>query len=383
MPIYRTQILALAGAAVLLSLAAVAGLPGQTSKETVASSVQAPTGPSASATPPPTRPATPAPSPSVPPCTPPPGNGRPGSVALDNGGGFLDLPTYDGSNQLTHLNVVFDPDGYLGHRYWMVMTPYPFGDDSKENPSILVSQNGLDWAVPAGLTNPVAGPPPDVDQGGHYSDGVLLRQPDGFDLYFRYNPAKQGGNKPDNSTNLIYRMTSRDGINWSDKQTIFEGGPDPYVSPAVERQGSRFRLWYTMYDGRMVHRESPDLLTWTDPQPVEAPLTDGYNPWHQEIIKTDQGYEALLLGNARPEPGKPTFALFYAKSTDGLRFEQASRIDPAKVDPRLAGYHFYKSALVKHCGTYQLFLSAVAPDGAYRSFYKQVPVESLADLFTD
>ncbi len=35
------------------------------------------------------------------------------------------------------------------------MTPYPNGNDTYENPSILAGNDGTSWAVPAGLINPI------------------------------------------------------------------------------------------------------------------------------------------------------------------------------------------------------------------------------------
>jgi hypothetical protein len=301
----------------------------------------------------------------------------------DGRGRFLTLPTYDGSNQPTHINVQFDQNGRFGHRYWMTMTPYPFGDATKENPSILVSEDGLDWSEPEGIANPVSGVPDDVDRKGHYSDGYLLPRPDGFELWFRYNPARADGSKPDNSTNIVYRMTSSDGIKWSRKEAVFDGGDPSYMSPSLLIEGSRYRLWYSNYGGQLVHTESADLESWTAPQAVRVELSDGYVPWHQEMVRTDLGYEALLLGYlpSQGDGDSPPFALFYARSDDGLDFGEASLIEPTKVDPRLDGYHFYKSSLVKACGSYQLYLSVVAPDRAYKAFYRQLPVEDLPSLF--
>lgn len=73
---------------------------------------------------------------------------------------YLDTPTYDGSGQAVHPSLI---DFYLefgiptwgGFRYWMAMTPYQNGDDSYENPSLLVSRDGIKWIVPPGLQWPI------------------------------------------------------------------------------------------------------------------------------------------------------------------------------------------------------------------------------------
>ncbi|MBO9605718.1 MAG: hypothetical protein J7639_07195, partial [Paenibacillaceae bacterium] len=61
------------------------------------------------------------------------------------------IPTYDGSGQTVHPCVLFFPEGWKGHRYWMAFTPYPDGNDQFENPSLVVSGDGVRWFVPPGL----------------------------------------------------------------------------------------------------------------------------------------------------------------------------------------------------------------------------------------
>lgn len=48
----------------------------------------------------------------------------------------LEIPTYDGSKQLTHPSVLYFPESWNGHKYWAVATPYPNSNDEYENPSI-------------------------------------------------------------------------------------------------------------------------------------------------------------------------------------------------------------------------------------------------------
>ena len=88
--------------------------------------------------------------------------------------GLLTIPTYDGSNQLTHPKVLYFANGWHGYHYWMSMTPYPYTMDRYENPSIVVSNDGEKWVVPIGLKNPISGLPVDVKIGGHYSDPHLV-----------------------------------------------------------------------------------------------------------------------------------------------------------------------------------------------------------------
>src|ERR1044071_2390891 len=53
--------------------------------------------------------------------------------------GRLVIPTYDGSNQATHPDVLVERDA-AGVHVTMAMTPYPFSDRRHENPSLVVSR---------------------------------------------------------------------------------------------------------------------------------------------------------------------------------------------------------------------------------------------------
>ena len=46
----------------------------------------------------------------------------------------LVTPTYDGSGQVVHPDVVHVPGGWNGYEYWMGMTPYPNGNNDLREP---------------------------------------------------------------------------------------------------------------------------------------------------------------------------------------------------------------------------------------------------------
>jgi len=70
---------------------------------------------------------------------------------------WISIPSYEGSGEVTHPKVLYFENGYNGYKYWMVNTPYPKNDAYYENPSIVVSNNGIDWIQPKGIKNPVSG----------------------------------------------------------------------------------------------------------------------------------------------------------------------------------------------------------------------------------
>ena len=109
----------------------------------------------------------------------------PGPDAVEtfaNAAAPLTIPTYDGSGQAVEPSVLHFADGWQGHPYWMAVSPYPFGHAALENPSILVSEDGLTWSVPEGLTNPLVLPTQ-----GTLSDATLVHDDTSDQLWVYYN----------------------------------------------------------------------------------------------------------------------------------------------------------------------------------------------------
>src|SRR5699024_10013244 len=61
------------------------------------------------------------------------------------------VPTHDpltDAGEAVHPSVLYFPDGWNGHRYWMAYTPYAGGTDGREDPCIAYSDDGTNWTVP-------------------------------------------------------------------------------------------------------------------------------------------------------------------------------------------------------------------------------------------
>src|SRR5262245_49955656 len=71
----------------------------------------------------------------------------------------MNTPTYDGSGQSVHPDVVTFESNWHGARFWFTMTPYAKSNQALENPSILRSYDGIRLDVPPGVTNPIIKPP--------------------------------------------------------------------------------------------------------------------------------------------------------------------------------------------------------------------------------
>src|SRR5690606_27447760 len=76
-----------------------------------------------------------------------------------------------GNYQNIHPKVLYFESGWNGFKYWMGYTPYTKGNVAQENPCLAVSNDGVTWSTPAGVTNPVQ-PYPGLQT--HYNNDTHL-----------------------------------------------------------------------------------------------------------------------------------------------------------------------------------------------------------------
>jgi len=219
----------------------------------------------------------------------------------------LHIPTYDGQPSVGHPSVVFAAEGWNGYRYWMAFTPFP--DDSRENPSVVASQDGVEWREPDGIRNPVV-PVAEIRRAGYLynSDPELVLTPDGWMLLY-YRPFLGKGNE------AIYCKRSRNGIDWSDGQRVLSNlrirYPAALISPAVEADlGGGLVMWSVngLHLGRRVieRRTSPDGVSWSAPERCVIPRH--VDPWHLDVAAVAGRYHMLVTDGTR---------LFHWQSGDG------------------------------------------------------------------
>ena len=299
---------------------------------------------------------------------------------------FLDIPTYENSGQTAHPQVLFFEEKFMGYHYIMVMTPYPYADNTHENPSILGSQDGVIWEVPYGVINPVVGKPIDVKHGGYYSDPFILRNENELELWFRHTLAtmcaEEGEYVQNNTHNRIYRTISSDLSNWSAFETIFDcpNHIEHFMSIVVMYDGLTYRLWYANFTSALFYIESVDLVNWSPRRQIQADL-NGFGIWHHDIVFTGEKYEALFT--SADWGNEPRFRLFYAVSYDGLDFGVGREIFIEKISPALEGLTVHKSTFVKQSGIYQMYISVFSTNDEWRLFYFEIAEEYLHKLFGD
>lgn len=211
------------------------------------------------------------------------------------------IPAYPTGNTNTIHPSVHDFEmSWNGYRWWMANTPYPADPD--ENPCIYASNDGVTWATPPGLTNPIdPWPGQATSNGGWYNSDTELVVDDAGNLVCIYREVE-------GSTERIRARVSADGVTWGAEQLLFTSALGS-TSPAVVRWGpGDFRLW-TINSGGGSHWTAPHPLgPW---QLVEANLGYAGAAYHGDVIR----YSDTLTLLAASDTAKNVVRL--AHSTDG------------------------------------------------------------------
>lgn len=164
-----------------------------------------------------------------------------------------------------------------GHRYWLKIDPYPNENAAYENPSMLVSEDGETWTVPAGLTNPLV-------SGGSNVDGCLVVDGDGV-MWLLYG------------TNYTYWkvISSTDGIAWSTPTNLWNYSDETdSISPSLVRDGSQYVMFAMnrhqgFAENCIIRRTAPAITgPWSDPVYLRVGVPPGREYlWHLDIIAAD------------------------------------------------------------------------------------------------
>ena len=159
-------------------------------------------------------------------------------ISYANAPAPFNLITYIGNNQVVHPKVLYFPNKFGNRKYWMAYTPYPFANDRYENPCVAYSSDGYNWTNIDG--NPLDDPAGD----GYNSDThlVYVESTGTMEIWYRY----VGNYKNPPVAEVIYRQTTKDGINWTEKEIVIDNSSGNYVqylSPAVIHDGEKYKIW--------------------------------------------------------------------------------------------------------------------------------------------
>jgi hypothetical protein len=232
----------------------------------------------------------------------------------------LVTPTYDASGTTVEPTVLDFPNSWHGFRYWMVASPFPNGDANFENPSIFVSQDGTQWSVPHGLTNPVVLPTQ-----GILADGTVAYDATDDELWLYY--LNDINDASGTTHEHLLRTESKNGVNWTKPRDLLQGLYNPLTSPSVVNVGGIYFLWNVVVGASgcgsssttVVYRTSTDGLHWSAPQPTNLSVPN-YIVWHLNVTRIPGTNQLLIANTAYPAASKSCgdTILFFGTSFDGI-----------------------------------------------------------------
>ena len=244
-----------------------------------------------------------------------------------------------GKDQQCHPKVLYFEEKFGGHHFWMAYTPYPYNKDSRENPCIVYSD---------GVRNP-------LDKGNnknYMSDPHLVYNDDTKLLEIWYRQALTSL-----KTEVIYRKTSPDGVNWSKREEMyrFTGTEDGYagfshiLSPCIIYENHMYKIWAGSGNpkGYLKYYETPDGFDWN------LKATTNLEGWHYDIVKTDIGYECFISDEVT---GK---TVSYSKSSDGIDWDDKKVIIESPKENSWDSDKLYRTTAIKIDKKYYLFYTGV------------------------
>ena len=238
---------------------------------------------------------------------------------------FIPLPTeYDDGtdwpgrkNQATHPSVIQFEKSWNGYKYWMGFTPYPYGDDQKENPSVVASHDGINWVIPENISNPLV--PIEVEN-AYNSDTHLVYNNTTNELELWYRQVQNA-----TYTETLFRIKTTDAMNWTMPEAMISASSSNYMqltSPSVVYENGKYKLWFNR-DWEIHYAESLDGKNWSEVIKIN---TAGKNvhTWHPNVQKFDDTY--YLLNNDNDTNAGVRGAIRYSTSTDGINFTEETFI---------------------------------------------------------
>jgi len=149
---------------------------------------------------------------------------------------LIALETFDGSGQAVHPDAALTPLSWGASETELFVTPYPYGDAAKENPSLYARRSLLDWPVPPGVMNPIARP-----DAGYLSDPDQVFNPETNELWLYYRRVT--------TQNEIFLVRGGAPTVWSLPTLVVTGANHTVVSPTVVRRGRGDWLMWSVNSG--------------------------------------------------------------------------------------------------------------------------------------
>ena len=276
----------------------------------------------------------------------------------------LNILNYYGNIQNVHPKVLYIPDGFAGHKWWMAYTPYTWGKDLYEDPCVVWSDNGLDW-FPDYVTPITTEHNTDEDRWNYSDTHIVLVPKDGttvMQCWWR-------GHKRSPGHELIYMCESYDGLTWGDIHTIWDKPREgaTMMSPTIIYEDDLYKCWVVNNNTSIDYFEGSTPFTMNKIASITDIFYFNYNEiryktWHIDIIHDNDVYIMVNMGKS-VDTDTELRTLFICESEDGIHWstpEICVKDRPDKWDQCL-----YRSSIVRVRSELWLYYSAHTRNGLY------------------
>ena len=274
----------------------------------------------------------------------------------------MKIVTPYGDTEPYHPKVLNFEKEWNGYKYWMSYTPYPKGDDSKENPCIAVSNDLVNWKSPTEKNEPLDVPEETIEMKIYNSDSHIVynNDLDRIECYWRLvNDVKNEA--------VLYRLYTYDGINWSKKEISAiskDRQEHDYVSPAIIYENKTYKMWYIDKNNTLKYETSNDGLNWSEPIIIDFKYEDKkQKTWHLDVIKTDKGYEMITVAFDK-WANHNNMNLYYSWSGNETEGWTAAKqiLEPTTGTQYWDNRGIYRSCMIYENNTYIVFYSGTRQD---------------------
>lgn len=267
----------------------------------------------------------------------------------------LQFNNYLGNSMNIHPKVLYFPEGWNGYKFWMAYTPYPKGRTSVENPSIAVSNDGINWELPGNFFNPLIGKP----VRGYNSDTHLVYNEAKNTLECWWREAYESI-----KVDRIMRTTTKDGVIWTTPEEMYSDGKNMnHLSPSISIIDGEYHMFYC--DAKnIVMMKSPysDHPTeWSEDKTLPV-AWDGLLPWHMDMIIGDDGCAEIIVCAYTPGESNNSADLYYL-TYDLLKNESCEPrliLSRSENSRDIHSRSIYRSSILRIDGIYYIYFSCIS-----------------------
>lgn len=264
----------------------------------------------------------------------------------------IPIDTFDGSGYTTHPYILELDKPLNGYKYYMTHTPYANHNIELENPSLCVSNDGINFQKPKGVKDPLL---PIIKKGENgkgkfYNDSFMFYEDGKLQVWYRYTEEDKTGPSL-KAKSQIKRIVSKDGINFEKPELIIDFSDIWYLSPSLIKIYQTYYLYYYDQDLKMYVITSQNLKKWSNPQPI---ILKNYsnNCWHGEVkLINDKLYLLLLSRDYKLYLGQ-------TDTKNPLEFNMSKKLELSYYDSLniYGNAHPYKSTFLIKKGYIDLYI---------------------------